>query len=87
MWTYCLTPAIDAAASELFHGGRYQFRWSSGEEVDSDGMIRFWADWVRQYPISSLEDPLDENDWAGWTNRFATSCVSPAWRGRYLRPR
>ncbi len=58
--------AIDAAASELFHGGRYQFRWSSGEEVDSDGMIRFWADWVRQYPIASLEDPLDENDWAGW---------------------
>jgi enolase len=58
--------AIDAAASELFHGGKYRFRWSTGKEVDSDGMIRFWADWVRKYPIRSLEDPLDENDWDGW---------------------
>lgn len=58
--------SIDAAASELFQNGRYRFRWSSGEAVDSDGMIRFWADWVRQYPIRSLEDPLDENDWGGW---------------------
>ncbi len=29
-------------------------------------MIDFWEDWVRQYPIFSLEDPLDENDWDGW---------------------
>jgi enolase len=58
--------AIDAAASEFCEAGEYHFRWSSGERTDSDGMVRFWADWIRQYPIRSLEDPLDENDWDGW---------------------
>jgi enolase len=58
--------AIDAAASELFSDGMYEFRWSSGKKVDSEGMVRWWEDWARQYPIRSLEDALDENDWDGW---------------------
>jgi enolase len=58
--------AIDAAASELFSDGMYEFRWSSGRKVDSEGMVRWWEDWARQYPIRSLEDPLDEDDWDGW---------------------
>jgi enolase len=58
--------ALDAAASELHREGSYEFRWSSGEKKDADGMVEFWSDWVARYPIRSLEDPLDENDWRGW---------------------
>lgn len=58
--------AIDAAASEFCEDGEYVFRWSSGERRDAAGMIEFWEDWLDRYPIRSLEDPLDENDWDGW---------------------
>jgi enolase len=58
--------ALDAAASEFHQDGEYVFRWSSGERRDPEGMVEFWADWVSRYPIRSLEDPLDENDWQGW---------------------
>jgi enolase len=58
--------ALDAAASELFRDGRYVFRWSGGEERDAAGMVEFWRGWLDRYPIVSLEDPLDEEDWDGW---------------------
>jgi enolase len=59
--------AIDAAASEFYsEEGEYVFRWSSGERLDSAGMVQFWADWLKKYPIRSVEDALDENDWDGW---------------------
>jgi enolase len=58
--------ALDAAASEFHADGEYEFRWSSGERRDAAGMIEFWRDWIDRYPIASLEDPLDENDWEGW---------------------
>lgn len=58
--------ALDAAASEFYEGDEYAFRWSSGERRDAAGMVEFWKDWISRYPIRSLEDPLDENDWAGW---------------------
>jgi enolase len=59
--------AIDAAASEFFsEEGEYEFRWSSGERMDSEGMVDFWAEWLKKYPIQSVEDALDENDWDGW---------------------
>jgi enolase len=59
--------AIDAAASEFFsEEGEYEFRWSSGERLDSPGMVQFWEDWLKRYPIQSVEDALDENDWDGW---------------------
>ena len=57
---------LDAAASEFFEDGQYVFRWSSGECRDAAAMIEFWVEWVEKYPIRSLEDPLDENDWHGW---------------------
>ena len=57
---------LDAAASEFFENGEYVFHWSSGERRDAAGMVEFWRQWVAQYPISSIEDPLDENDWHGW---------------------
>ena len=58
--------ALDAAASEFYEEGEYAFRWSSGERRDADGMVEFWRDWLARYPIRSLEDALDENDWEGW---------------------
>ena len=60
--------ALDPATSELFkHGnGKYMF-WKSDKAVKtSDEMVKYWADWVRQYPIVSLEDGLAEDDWDGW---------------------
>jgi enolase len=57
--------AIDAAATGFFRDGEYVFE-STGERRDARGMIEFWAEWVDRYPIRSLEDPLEENDWRGW---------------------
>tara|TARA_Y100000590_G_C15676256_1_gene998136 strand:+ start:245 stop:1537 length:1293 start_codon:yes stop_codon:yes gene_type:complete len=59
--------AIDAAASEFFNDGKYLLKRDS-KSLDSTEMIDFWADWVEQYPILSIEDGLDEGDWDGWTN-------------------
>ncbi|MDH5759990.1 MAG: phosphopyruvate hydratase [Gemmatimonadota bacterium] len=58
--------ALDAAATEFCEDGEYVFRWSGGERRDAAGMVEFWSDWSERYPIASLEDPLDENDWDGW---------------------
>jgi enolase len=58
--------ALDVAASELYKGGRYTFEKSGGGSRDAEGMVRLYADWVRQYPIRSIEDGLAEDDWAGW---------------------
>jgi len=58
---------IDAAATELFDDGEYVFKWSSGERLDAAGMVEFWRAWVAKYPIRSVEDPFDENDWRSWT--------------------
>ncbi len=61
-----LVLTLDAAATELYEDGEYVFKWSTGERRDAAGMVEFWKEWVAQYPIRSLEDPLDENDWHGW---------------------
>lgn len=62
-----LVLAIDAAASEYYsEEGEYEFRWSTGERFDSAGMVQFWDEWLAKYPIRSVEDALDENDWDGW---------------------
>ncbi len=58
--------ALDPAASEFFDGGKYVFRKSDGSSRDAGAMVRFYADWVRQYPIVSIEDGLAEDDWEGW---------------------
>ena len=55
--------ALDAAASEFYKDGAYQFE---GSAQSADKMIEFYADLVDSYPIVSLEDPLDEEDWDGW---------------------
>ena len=58
---------LDAADAQIFQDGHYVFHWSGGERRDSNEMVEFWRQWVAKYPISSIEDPLDENDWDGWT--------------------
>jgi len=60
--------ALDPAASEFFDKktAKYVFKKSDKSEKTSEQMAAYWESWVRQYPIISLEDGLDENDWAGW---------------------
>jgi enolase len=58
--------AIDVASSELWAGGRYVFRKSGEPDRTSDEMVRLYDDWLRQYPIVSIEDGLAEGDWSGW---------------------
>jgi enolase len=61
--------AIDAAASEFYSKeGRYTFKKSDGTSRTADEMVEFYADWVRKYPIVSIEDGLAEDDWDGWKN-------------------
>lgn len=59
--------ALDPAVSEMFENGAYVF-WKSDPDKkrSSEDMVRLWENWVRQYPIISIEDGLDENDWQGW---------------------
>ena len=58
--------ALDAAASSFFKAGTYVFDKSDQSVWDNREMITFYSEWVDRYPILSLEDGLDENDWEGW---------------------
>jgi enolase len=58
--------ALDPASSEFYEDGRYVFAKSDGSRRTSEEMVRFYEDWVRQYPIVSIEDGVAENDQAGW---------------------
>jgi enolase len=62
--------AMDAANSELWNAKKkkYVFHKSSGKEMSSDELVKFWASWVKKYPIISIEDGMAEDDWAGWNN-------------------
>jgi enolase len=60
--------ALDPAASEFFQDGKYVFKKSDKSAKSSDEMVKYWAKWVNDYPIVSLEDGLAENDWDGWAN-------------------
>ena len=60
--------AMDAAASEFYNSKEkvYHFHKSTGDKLSSSDMVSYWADWVKKYPIFSIEDGLDEDDWKGW---------------------
>jgi enolase len=58
--------ALDAAASEFFEDGKYVFKKSDGKARGREEMVRLYEDWVRQYPIISIEDGFAEDDWEGW---------------------
>ena len=60
--------ALDVAASELWNdaSGSYDFKKSGEKSRSSDEMVRLYEEWVREYPIISIEDGVAEGDWAGW---------------------
>ena len=60
--------ALDAASSEFYEkeDGIYHLKWSTGDKLTSTEMADFWKDWVEKYPILSIEDGMDEDDWDGW---------------------
>ena len=62
--------AMDAANSELWDAKKkkYVFHKSSGKEMSSDQLVKYWESWVKKYPIVSIEDGMAEDDWAGWKN-------------------
>ena len=60
--------AMDVAATEFFDNGSYKFE---GKQLTSDQMITYYSELVVAYPLVSIEDPLDEDDWDGWANLTA----------------
>ena len=58
--------AIDAASSGFYEDGQYIFKKSDGQRRSRHDMVRLYEDWVRQYPIVSIEDGFAEDDWEGW---------------------
>ncbi len=69
--------AIDAASSEFYDKDKNMYVLAGeGREVDAGGMVDIYESWVKNYPLFSVEDGLDENDWAGWkelTTRLGSS--------------
>jgi enolase len=58
--------ALDVASSELWDNGKYVFKKSGEPTRTSEQMVELYVDWVRQYPIISIEDGVAEGDWDGW---------------------
>ena len=60
--------ALDPAVSEMYDNAKkvYHFHKSDGKKLSSDKMVEYWANWVKQYPIVSIEDGMAEDDWKGW---------------------
>ncbi|GAB5539569.1 MAG: phosphopyruvate hydratase [Salibacteraceae bacterium] len=60
--------AMDAASSEYYDKkkGKYVFKKSTGQEFTSEEMVAYWKEWTEKYPIISIEDGMDEDDWDGW---------------------
>ncbi|MCG8451982.1 MAG: phosphopyruvate hydratase [Spirochaetales bacterium] len=74
--------ALDPASSEFSEKQAdgsyiYELKWSTGEKLTSAQMADFWADWVERYPIISIEDGMNEDDWDGWkvlTDKIGDRC-------------
>jgi len=60
--------ALDVASSEFYEDGKYTFE---GKKLSAEELSAYYADLVANYPLVSIEDPLDEDDWAGWTHLTA----------------
>jgi enolase len=58
--------ALDPAASEFYRDGSYNLS-GEGKALDAAGLVAYWADLVRRYPIVSIEDGMAEDDWEGWS--------------------
>ncbi|TAG54151.1 MAG: phosphopyruvate hydratase [Cytophagales bacterium] len=71
--------AMDAAASEYYDADKklYVFKKSSKQTFTSEQMVDFWADWIKKYPVVSIEDGMAEDDWDGWkklTEKIGDKC-------------
>lgn len=74
--------ALDPASSEFSKKQAdgsyvYELKWSTGEKLTSSQMADFWVDWAERYPIISIEDGMNEDDWAGWkilTDKLGKQC-------------
>ncbi|MAX06066.1 MAG: phosphopyruvate hydratase [Flavobacteriales bacterium] len=60
--------SMDVAASEFYNADEdlYHLHQSTGDKLTSSEMVDYWSDWTNKYPILSIEDGLDEDDWNGW---------------------
>ena len=60
--------ALDPASSEYFltDENKYHLKWSTGDKLTPNEMVDYWNDWVKKYPIISIEDGMAEDDWDGW---------------------
>jgi len=58
--------ALDCASSEFYEGGKYHLK-GEGKVLSSDEMVEYYKDLCARYPIVSIEDGMDEDDWSGWT--------------------
>ena len=60
--------ALDPASSEYFltDENKYHLKWSTGDKLTPNEMVNYWNDWVKKYPIISIEDGMAEDDWDGW---------------------
>lgn len=59
--------ALDAASSEFYNKEKNKYIFeSTGKEMSSDELVQYWKEWTEKYPIISIEDGLDEDDWEGW---------------------
>jgi enolase len=69
--------ALDPASSEFYDNGKYVFARSDKSSRSAAEMVDFYANWIRQYPIVSIEDGLAQDDWAGWralTEKLGARC-------------
>lgn len=71
--------AMDAATSEMYdkEKGLYVFKKSTGKTMTSEELVDYWGKWLNKYPILSIEDGLDEDDWTGWellTQKLGKKC-------------
>ena len=71
--------AMDAASTEMYDekSNTYKFYKSSNKTISSDEMVAYWAEWVKKYPIVSIEDGMAEDDWNGWkklTEAIGSKC-------------
>jgi enolase len=69
-----ISVALDVAASEFFEdeSSTYHLKKSSGKKLSAEDLISLYSDWSKKYPLVSIEDGLDENDWAGWRSLTST---------------
>ncbi len=68
---------LDVASSEIFREGSYRLEGEGGQTLNAEGLIALYEEWTKNFPIVTIEDGLDQNDWKGWkslTGRLGKNC-------------